>query len=267
MRFLNESILRRTLILGFVSILTIFIIFKTLVNAGAFSRIIKDTSWFYFFIAFATVIPVFIINVTKWYLVLRAADYHVSFQKIFKIMITSISLGILPGRLGDFARSYPLRHSISLPQSIGTIVLEKIIDISVLLVFSTVGLFLLGYQLIAGLLLFFVIIAIPSLKIASSISKKILPANNLTDKPRDAFSVLNKVKERKLIFSLAILSSFANGILSMFQTYWLFKAVGAVVPLFAVFAFQPLSVFAGLLPITLAGMGTRDSTIIYLFRD
>ncbi len=267
MKLIQKIPIRKILILASVSVLIIFIIFKTLVSMEDFYRVIRGISWFYFFLSFATIIPVVIINVAKWYLVLRAADYNVSFQKIFKIVITSTSLGILPGRLGDFARSYPLRHIIPLPQAIGTIVLEKILDISVLLAFSGIGLFVLGYQTFAVFELLLVAGAFPILKITGSASKKILPKNHLTDKLYDAFSVLNKVKARKKNFSMAIISSCANGMLSMFQIYWLFKAVGAVVPLFAIFAFHPLGVFAGLIPITLAGAGTRDSMIIYLFGD
>lgn len=267
MKLIQQFPVRKTVILALISILIIFIIFKSSVNIGDFSRVIQGISWFYFFIAFATIIPIIVINVAKWYLIVRAADFHVSFKKIFKIIITSSSLGILPGRLGDFARSYPLRHAIPLPQAIGTIVLEKILDISVLLAFSGIGLFILEYRAFAVFVWILSAIAIPSLKVASAVGKKILPKNRLTEKIHDAFSVLNKVKERKKLFLMAVTSSCANGMLSMFQIYWLFKAVGAVVPFFAVFAFQPLSMFAGLLPITLAGVGTRDSAIIYFFSD
>lgn len=264
---LQKIPIRKTLVLASVSVLIIFIIFKTLVNIGDFSRVIRNISWFYFFIAFATIIPVIILNVVKWYLIVQAAGFNISFKKIFKIVITSTSLGILPGRLGDFARSYPLRHSIPLPQAIGTIVLEKIMDISVLLAFSGIGLFIFDYRTSAVFALLLAAGAFPLLKIMGSVGKKMLPENHLTEKIHDAFSVLNKIKDRKKLFSIAIVSSCANGMLSMFQIYWLFKAVGAVVPLFAIFAFQPLSMFAGLLPITLAGTGTRDSVIIYLFND
>lgn len=267
MQFLQKIPVRKTVILALVGLLIIFVIFKTSVNIGGFSRVIRDISWFYFYLAFATIIPIIIVNTAKWYLIVRAAGFNISFWKIFKTIITSSSLGVLPGRLGDFARSYPIRHTVPVSQAIGTILLEKIIDISVLLAFSGMGLFFLGYKTIAIFLWILATVAIPSLRIAGHISHKILPQNDLTDKLHSALSVLNKVMGKKLLFLTAIASSVTNGVVSMLHVYLLFKAVGTIVPFFAVLAFQPLSMFAGLLPITLAGVGTRDSTMIYLFHN
>lgn len=267
MQLFQKIPVRKTIVLALVGLLIIFVIFKTSVNIENFYRVIRGINWFYFYLAFATIVPIIIINVIKWYLIVRAAGFHVSFWKIFKTVITSSSLGILPGRVGDFARSYPIRHTVPISQAIGTILLEKIIDISILLAISGIGLFIMGYITIAFFLWILAIIATPLLTAIDHIGHKILPRNNLTDKLHDAFSILNKVMEKKLFFLIAIVSSCANGVLSMLHVYWLFKALGAVVPFFAVFAFQPLSMFAGLIPVTLAGVGTRDSAIIYFFKD
>src|SRR3989344_787504 len=267
MQLFQKIPVRKTIILGLVSILIIFILFKTLINVEDFSRVIQGISWFYFFLAFATMIPTFILSVVRWHSILRSAGFNVSFWKIFKIIGSSMSLSIVPGRLGDLARSYPLRNQIPISQSIGTIVLEKIIDICVLLVFSGVGLLLLGHPVFAGLVFFLAIGAIPLLEILNIVIKKLPLKSGLVNKLQDAVSVLNKVKQRKAILSMAILASSANWTLSMFQVYWLFKAVGSIVPFSAIFAFQPLSIFMGLIPITIAGVGTRDSAILYFFRN
>ena len=37
------------------------------------------------------------------------------------------------------------------------------------------------------------------------------------------------------------------------------------IPLAPVLAYAPLSIFVGLIPVTVAGMGTRDSALIFLF--
>ena len=49
------------------------------------------------------------------------------------------------------------------------------------------------------------------------------------------------------------------------ETKMLFLALGVNIPIIYIFAAFPLSIFIGLIPITLAGMGTRDSAIIYFF--
>ena len=45
----------------------------------------------------------------------------------------------------------------------------------------------------------------------------------------------------------------------------LFFALGSNISFIYIVAAFPLSIFVGLIPITLAGMGTRDSAIIYFF--
>ncbi|NJL29669.1 MAG: UPF0104 family protein, partial [Thermoanaerobaculia bacterium] len=48
---------------------------------------------------------------------------------------------------------------------------------------------------------------------------------------------------------------------------WLFTfALGAPVPYLANLALAPLAICAGLLPLTLAGIGTRDAALIFLYR-
>ena len=267
MQLLQKISARKVLIPASVSILIILIIFKTLVDIGDFSRVIQNIGWFYFSLAFATIIPSFLLSIVRWHAVVRAAGFDVSFWKIFKIIGSSLSLSVVPGRLGDLARSYPLRNKIPISQSIGTIVLEKIIDTSVLIIFSGVGLFIMGHTALAVLMLFLILGVIPILNILNSANKKIPFGNGHFNKLRDALFVLNEVKKRKLTLSVAILASSGNWFISMIQVYWLFKAVGSAVPLSAIFAFQPLSIFMGLIPVTIAGIGTRDSAILYLFRN
>jgi uncharacterized protein (TIRG00374 family) len=49
---------------------------------------------------------------------------------------------------------------------------------------------------------------------------------------------------------------------------WLFiLALKAIAPFLASLALSPLSILAGLLPLTFAGIGTRDAALIYFYHD
>src|SRR3989344_5436100 len=257
----------RIVIFAFVSAFILFILFKTWVNLEGFYQVAREIDKFYFYWAFALMAPITFLGVTRWYLVLKAAGFKIAFWKIFKVVISGISLSLVPGRLGDLARSYPLRNSIPVAQSIGTIILEKIIDVSILMVFSGIGLSILGNYGVSVLILSLAIGTIPVLQVLNFISEKMSLKNPLINKAHEAISILNRVKQRKTVLFAAVLTSCANWTVSMFQVYWLFKTVGSVVPFSAVFAFHPLSTFAGLIPISIAGIGTRDSAIIYFFRN
>jgi len=258
---------KKTIVFSLISGLIIFTLFKTLVSAGDFSSVIRNVSWPYFFIAFSIMVPITFLGVTRWYLILRSIGYNIPYSQIFKIVITGMSLSLIPGRLGDLARSYPLRNSIPIARSISTIVIEKVVDVSVLIFLSGLGLIALNYHKLGSLTLVIAILAVPSLWILNTIGHKISVGGRLTEKLHDAISVLNEVKRRKRIFSLAIFTSCINWILSIAQVYFIFKSIGEVLPFSVVFAFHPLSTFAGLIPITIAGAGTRDSAIIYFFRN
>jgi uncharacterized membrane protein YbhN (UPF0104 family) len=45
------------------------------------------------------------------------------------------------------------------------------------------------------------------------------------------------------------------------------RALNAAPPFVAAMALASLAILAGLVPVTLAGIGTRDAALIYLFRD
>jgi len=70
---------------------------------------------------------------------------------------------------------------------------------------------------------------------------------------------------RSFLWILAITAS--NWFLSFFQVWLCYRAFNTEVPLTYVFAALPMAIFTGLLPVTLSGMGTRDSAVIYLFQN
>lgn len=205
-------------------------------------------------------------NAVRWYFVIRSAGFYVPFWKVFRIVINSGSLAIIPGRVGDFARSYPLRDKIPIHHTIGTIVLEKVIDVCVLLLYATIGLYVLGYYFGAIITFGATILAIPTMFAVEKLFKTATArSDSIIGKIHDAFINLRRITDNPSLFSLAVISSITDWVLTMMQFYWLMLAVNAPTPMIAVFAFLPLSIFAGLIPLTLAGTGTRDAALIFFF--
>ena len=73
------------------------------------------------------------------------------------------------------------------------------------------------------------------------------------------------VARRPMLLALLVGLTLANCVVTILVTAILFDGVGASVPLAYVTAAVLPAMFAGLLPFTLAGMGTRDSVMIVLF--
>jgi hypothetical protein len=255
----------RTIFLGFTSLLAIYIIFKTTVSVRNFSEIINQIDNRYFWLAFAVIPPSIFLNAVRWHYVLKASGYIIKFKRVFMIATGSLPFCIIPGRLGDFVRSYPLRNEIPVSQTIATIILEKIIDICTLFLYAGIGLLLIGYYWGSAIALLISFATIPCLIILKK--SGILPEteNKMIKKIFDAAKILDRIHERKNFLYMAVLSSIVNMGLSLVGFYWLMTAVHAQVPIIAIFAFMPLCIIIGLLPLTLAGMGTRDAALIYFF--
>lgn len=265
-QFLPKISWRKTIFLGFTSLLALFIIFKTTVNIRSFSAIISQIDIRYFWLAFATIPPSLFLNAARWYYVLRASGFLIKFRRIFIITMSSFPFVVIPGRLGDLVRSYPLRHEAPVSQTIATIILEKIIDVCTLLIYSGIGLFMLRYYYGSAVALFAAIASIPGLIILKKI-KIISPTKNkLVQKIYGAAEILDRVHERKNLLGMAVVCSMINMGFSLLAFYWLMIAVKASVPFAAILAFMPLGTFIGLIPLTLAGMGTRDAAMIHFFR-
>ncbi len=49
------------------------------------------------------------------------------------------------------------------------------------------------------------------------------------------------------------------------MTYCFFQAFRAAVPFSLILTYLPIAIFIGLIPVTLAGMGTRDAALIGFF--
>ena len=81
-----------------------------------------------------------------------------------------------------------------------------------------------------------------------------------------ASEILDKVHKRKNLLGMSVICSAINMYLSLLAFYWLMIAVHAPIPFTTVLAFMPMSIFIGLIPLTLAGMGTRDAAIIYFLK-
>jgi uncharacterized membrane protein YbhN (UPF0104 family) len=257
--------LKKIILLSLSSLLIFFVLFKTTVHWKDLGHIFHSLNPVYFWIAFLTIpVSLFLCGV-RWYFVLQASGFDVSFKKVLGIVLSSTSLSIVPGRLGDLTRSYPLKNEVPIHKSIGTIILEKIIDVCVLCGYASIGLFFVGSHW--GLLFLAVaLFSIPLLIILRVFSKNLFASSNsLLTKLHEASDILLETRSHKKNLFAAMGASATNWSLSILQTYWLFLAVGSHVPIISVMAYLPLSIFVGLIPITLAGIGTRDAAFIRFF--
>ncbi len=262
MNLLSKVPLKKLLILIIVTVLVFFVIFRTTVDAKSFLETAKSANIKFLWYALIAILPTFILSPLRWFYVLKAYDYNPKFKSIFYAVNAANTFILIPGRLGDFVKSYFTKDTVPVAESVGSVIVEKIIDVVVLLLIATVGLFILK-QPIYALCALVVACALP---IGIIFIKKIglrfgLDKIGLVKKVADAVRIPN---HPKYIIASGIAST-ANWMNSVISTYFLFLAFQTITPLSAVVAYLPLTLFIGLIPITIAGIGVRDSAILALF--
>jgi len=246
-----------------VTALVFYLIFQK-IDYLSLKTVFLKVDLFYLLLAIGIILLIPILSSKKWQLVLSAMDYQISFKESFCIVMGALPISMVtPARSGDLMRSYYLKDKIPISQTTGAVFAERIIDILILATFSLIGgLFFKNILFIIVPLSVFFLIGLFFLVI-----RKIRFLFNLKWQERiNQFLCVSKIFFRKPKKILPVM--FYSTILWLtiiLETKTLFLALGVNIPFIYVAAAFPLSIFVGLIPITLAGMGTRDSAIIFFF--
>ncbi len=215
----------------------------------------------------------------RWLVPARAS---LSFGDALGLTLSASVLNmVLPSKMGDVAKGYFMRERGGLGggAALAIVVFEKGWDVVALLGWCLLGLTLLP----RNTLLFWVLTAV----VAVGLGVGLLVLCSVPF-ARWALGVAGRVLPRRM---KARVGAFENGwgevqrlargrqgvtrigFLSLFIWFvhlvqiWIFMlALRAHVPFLASLGRTPLAIFAGLLPLTFAGIGTRDAALIYFYR-
>jgi len=245
-----------------VTLLIFYLIFRK-VDYLSLKEIFLNAKWYYLVAAFLVILLTPVFSAKKWQAMLKAMNYSLGFKESFKIIMAAFPVSaITPSKSGDLIRAYYLKDKIPPSQTMGAVIAERFIDVSVLAFYSFIG----AAVLKNGLILVIsssIIFLIPLFFLV--INKIKLPSKRWQEKIEN-FLHISKIfihQPQKLLPILFYSAS--SWLLIILAAKVLFLALGTSVPLFYVAAAFPLAIFIGLLPVTIAGMGTRDSAIIYFF--
>ena len=137
-------------------------------------------------------------------------------------------------------------------------------------------LMLAGFALVGGLafrdLTISIVAGVVMLGVLTVVALTRLPltlpfGSRLQAKVDDLLRSLRVLGRNPAILAQVLLITAANWGASIVQTKLLFDGVGANTPLAFTAAALPVAIFAGLLPVSLGGMGTRDTAFVVLFSD
>jgi hypothetical protein len=199
------------------------------------------------------------------------------------ILGASVLNMVLPSKMGDIAKAYFMcdRHNLSGTLALSISIFEKACDLLSLLLWCVFGLILypakdtlfwtmtagvasgwiLGLLLLGSSRFTNLFFNFTSKITPKSVSKKLQKMQGSWQEMHDYF--WGDKKQLIVITSTSIFIWF----LHLLQIWLFIIALKAWTPFLVSLALSPLSILAGLLPLTFAGIGTRDAAIIYFYQD
>jgi glycosyltransferase 2 family protein len=223
--------------------------------------------------AFACFIPQTVITGVRWQQ-LTARISPLSFWECYRQVLASGTLNvILPSKMGDLAKGYFLTQASAVPLRTGIALAaaEKLLDLAGLSALLLGANFWLGIQpnplVIAGMVLSFVVIAFVVLGLGLPMPQRlaaVLPGK-LQVVAREWGEIGRSWRSQPPWLIAMVALTIGLWQLHLFQIHLFFLSVGGDPPALRVYAFVPVALMAGLLPVTQGGFGTRDAALIYLF--
>ncbi|MFH1106246.1 MAG: lysylphosphatidylglycerol synthase transmembrane domain-containing protein [Candidatus Aenigmatarchaeota archaeon] len=244
----------------------------------------------------ATITIIIAVKLTRWKIILDSIGIKRPLKTLLGPYLASLFLSnITPARVGEPSRSYYLKKATgdSFSLSIATVVLERIMDLSVMALFSLVGIYFLSaflpgeVSITIGVVISIIIIALllsSNKKILSwfiirvcAILKKIpriknAPLINRLEKGMEHFlSNFHKgfvlaTREKNILIPL--LMTAAAWVLEAGVVYFSFLSIGIHVPFYIALSVFSLSLLVGLMTFLPGNIGSFEaSAVILLMRS
>lgn len=224
------------------------------------------------------VIPLTLVTAWRFRMLSRT---HLPLGTATRLILSASTLNlILPSKMGDLAKSYVLtsRYGYDGKLALALVVMEKMLDMASLLFWGVLAMLWLGRDepllwlaaaAIGGLLLLLIVFLSP-LGLSAwliGLAGRLLPGgagewvSGFGAEWQEAVRWFWSARGR---MASVVLVSLALWVAHLAQ-FWLFAQALAPVPFLDNMAFATLAILAGLLPLTMAGVGTRDGAILFLY--
>lgn len=247
-----------------ITMLLFYLLFRR-INFFSVLDSFKSANKVYLLIGISLSLLLPLVMARRWQVILRQMKCKISFSESFSIIMGVWPINaILPSKSGDLVKAYFLKDKLRASKTTGTILSERLLDLIMLASFSFIGLILFAQYylliipliIICGSLFFFIL---------SRFNIRLPIGEKWNQRINNIFLSLKTIRRNRYSFFKVIILTFISWYISMLQVKLFFLAFGVSVPILFIFGNIPISIFVGLIPITIAGMGTRDSAMIILF--
>jgi uncharacterized protein (TIRG00374 family) len=266
--------------------LGILLAIYTKIDFAGLVTVFRDCDRLWMVISLGMVVPLTL--TTSWRLQqLMPAAGRIGFGMANKLTLAASVLNmILPSKMGDIAKAYFIRDRgyLSGSLSLSLVVFEKACDLLSLLLWCAFGLllypdkdalfWLMAVGIVGGLVGGTAILASNRIANLAFQGGQRLAPGGATGKIGQKLDRLHASwREMQTYFwrdrqqlGVITLTSIGIWLLHLLQIWFFIFALKASVPFIANLALSPLSILAGLLPLTFAGVGTRDAALIVFYQ-
>lgn len=248
-----------------ITIIVLAVIFWKL-NLSSFYAEISTLKFLPLLLAMLITFPAMYLRAWRWKEAIRTTKADFPLKSLLQFTYISLTLGLVtPGRLGEFIKVHHLskKSGIETKSSLYTVLLDKLMDISTVLVFSILGAYFLFGQK-NWLLFLFIIIFLFSLFFY-------LPYNILL-KLSAYLPMLKRYSSSLSEYTLSFFSSLRLSLLSYLiwlslalQGFIILRMMGTeALSFWAVLGIVSLMSFSSFIPITIGGLGLREALAAFL---
>ena len=233
---------------------------------------------FYVLISIGFILIVLLLRALRWKLIIRAHEFDESVLKCGKLLLIGLFTGIItPGKIGDAARAFYLDKNQSFGKRLSTVIVDRMVDIIVTIIFALIGILLLnellGYTvlsfwLIAGFCAAF-FIGLYLLTKKSLVQRLIGPIFNffvpekhkkgMSSTFHDFYSAVGKLKKKRFNLFVIIIFTVIIWLLTIVEILFFGLILGISFDYWFMLSVISITAIIEIIPISVSGLGTREA--------
>jgi uncharacterized protein (TIRG00374 family) len=229
-------------------------------------------------VAALVLLTVRIVTALRWFVLLRACGVEISYAVVLRISFVSTAVGqFIPGG-ADAASIYQVfKESGKLSEISVAVFLDRLFGIAAMLIIATAGVYgaveeIWIRNLVLTMAICFVMLLFLSTRLIGSDFLRNFLSSRLKSRfhrvARGALRLIGLVSDRSTLKKATgpiILASIAVQILRILAFFAIYASLGADIPIVYFVAFVPLVYLVLSMPISIAGLGVRESALVVLF--
>ncbi len=239
---------------------------------------IKEAKLIWLIISVLFLFVYFILQTYKWFLIAKFQKIPVLFKEALRINLITFLYGfITPSRVGSVLRAdYLKKYAKNIGKGISNFVIEKVIDVAALFSMAIVFGFAFrdkfSFDMSYLIIVFVVFVALSLIFIKKQRSKAFLKLffrkfvpKKYKEEAKITFDSFYEDMPKKRYLFLVFLVTVLTWITNYTMVYFIGVSLGITLGIIPFMAILPLSTLIAQIPITIAGLGTREATMISLF--